>query len=189
MIPNGFDDLSLIQQITQRNQTALSQLYARYARIMYAVALQILGSVEEAEEVVLDVFAQVWNTANAYRSERGRVDGWLFMMTRSRTLDRLRARQRREKVVYAFTDAAQVQSISAGNAPEENLLIQDRRDRVLAALAKIPPEQRLVLELAYYSGLSQSEISSQTGLALGTIKTRIRLGLGKLRWILDSDEL
>jgi RNA polymerase sigma-70 factor, ECF subfamily len=189
MNSSRLDDLSLIEQIIQRNQAALSQLYDRYARIMYAVALKMLGSPEEAEEVVLDVFAQVWKTGNAYRAERGRVDGWLFMMTRSRTLDRLRARQRRDKVVHASTEDAQVQSMSAGNGPEENLLIQDRRDRVLAALAKIPQEQRLVLELAYYGGLSQSEIASQTGLALGTIKTRIRLGLGKLRCILESNEL
>lgn len=189
MTQDGLDDISLVQQITQRKQTALSQLYDRYARVMYAVAFKMLGSVEEAEEAVLDVFAQVWNKADGYRSSRGRVDGWLFMMTRSRALDRLRVRKRHEKVMNASTEAVRVQPVSPSQGPEEHLLVQDRRDRVLAALAKIPQEQRHVLELAYYDGLSQSEISSQTGLSLGTIKTRVRLGLGKLRCILDSHEL
>lgn len=186
MTQNGTADTALLQQITQHNQAALSLLYDRYARIMYAIAHRMLGSAEEAEEVVLDVFAQVWKTANTYSLQRGRVDGWLFMMTRSRTLDRLRARQRREKVIAASTEAMQVLSAAPSNVPEETLLIQDRRDRVLAALAKIPPEQRQVLELAYYGGLSQSEIAAQTGLSLGTIKTRARLGLSKLRGILED---
>lgn len=186
-IQNVVDDLSLIRQITQQSQAALSQLYDRYARIMHAVAYKMLGSVEEAEEVVLDVFSQVWHRADTYNADRGRVDAWLFLMTRSRSLDRLRSRQRQEKVVSASTDAVQIQP-QAVNLPDENLMIQDRRDRVLAALAKIPEDQRKVIELAYYQGLSQSEIVAQTGLSLGTVKTRVRLGLSKLRGILDNEE-
>jgi RNA polymerase sigma-70 factor (ECF subfamily) len=181
------DDGSLIQQIAQRKSAALSELYDRYARIMYAVAFKMLGSVEESEEVVLDVFNQVWNTAASYAANRGRVDGWLFMMTRSRTLDRLRAKQRQAKVTTASVEAVQTQTNRGTPLPEENLMVQERRERVLAALAKIPEEQRLVLEMAYYGGQSQSEIAAQTGLSLGTVKTRIRLGLNKLRGILAED--
>jgi RNA polymerase sigma-70 factor (ECF subfamily) len=181
------DDSSLIQQIAQRKSAALSELYDRYARIMYAVAFKMLGSVEESEEVVLDVFNQVWNTAASYAANRGRVDGWLFMMTRSRTLDRLRAKQRQAKVTTASVEAVQTQTNRGTPLPEENLMVQERRERVLAALAKIPEEQRLVLEMAYYGGQSQSEIAAQTGLSLGTVKTRIRLGLNKLRGILAED--
>jgi RNA polymerase sigma-70 factor (ECF subfamily) len=181
------DDGSLIQQIAQRKSAALSELYDRYARIMYAVAFKMLGSVEESEEVVLDVFNQVWNTAASYTDNRGRVAGWLFMMTRSRTLDRLRAKQRQAKVATASVEAVQTQTNRGTPLPEENLMVQERRERVLAALAKIPEEQRLVLEMAYYGGQSQSEIAAQTGLSLGTVKTRIRLGLNKLRGILAED--
>jgi RNA polymerase sigma-70 factor (ECF subfamily) len=187
MIYRTTNDTLLIQQIIQREQAALSELYDRYARIMYAVAFKMLGSAEESEEVVLDVFSQVWNTAESYAKSRGRVDGWLFMMTRSRTLDRLRVRQRQAKVVSASTEAVQVQANRSTDLPEENLLLQERRDRIVAALAKIPDEQRLVIELAYYSGQSQSEIAAQTGLSLGTVKTRIRLGLSKLRGILADE--
>ncbi|MGB8700284.1 MAG: sigma-70 family RNA polymerase sigma factor [Thermosynechococcaceae cyanobacterium] len=185
-IQNVADDISLVQSIAEHSQSALSELYDRYARVLYAVAFKMLSSAEEAEEIVLDVFGQVWHTAASYNTNRGRVDSWLFMMTRSRALDRLRSKQRQAKVVSAATDAVQVQPTVGPNEPEEHLMIQERRDRVLAALAKIPVEQRQIIELAYYSGLSQSEIATQTGLSLGTVKTRIRLGLSKLRGILDE---
>lgn len=173
-------DIQLLQRIAQQDQAALSQLYDRYARIIYAVAYRSLGSVEESEEVVLDVFAQVWRSAANYDPKRSRVDTWIFMMQRSRTLDRLRSLQRRTKVTQA-TMAVTSQESFTGLDPRDDLIISERRARVLQALDKLPTEQRQVIELAYYQGLSQSEIATQTGLALGTVKTRIRLGLNKLR--------
>ncbi len=170
-------DFSLIQRIVQRDRAALSVLYDRYARIVYAVAYRSLGSVEESEEVVMDVFAKVWMTADSYNSAKARVDSWIFMMTRSRVLDRLRSKQRRIKV----TEAIAVFDTVASNDAGLDLEIAERRTQILAALANLPAEQRKVLELAYYSGWSQREIAEKTGLALGTVKTRIRLGLEKLR--------
>lgn len=181
----SLDDISLLERIAQQDQTALSELYDRYARVLYALAFKILESVEEAEEVVLDVFSQVWRTAKRYDAKRGRADAWLFMLTRSRSLDRLRALQRLTRAVTVSVDAVVVQSPSCSN-PEEDLLISERRTYVLAALTKLPPEQRQVLELAYYKGLTHVEIANQTGKSLGTIKTRIRLGLSKLRKALGS---
>lgn len=177
------DETLLVYQIAQRDQAALGQLYDRYARVMYSLAFKILGAAEEAEEVVLDVFAQVWREAHRYDVSRGRVDGWLFLITRSRALDRLRQRQRQSKVIEAA--AAQIPTVQGSPLPEEDLLIAERRERVAQAMAQLPPEQRQVLELAYFQGLSQSEIAQHTGLKLGTIKTRIRLGLTKLRGILS----
>ncbi|MGK7873738.1 MAG: sigma-70 family RNA polymerase sigma factor [Xenococcaceae cyanobacterium] len=185
-IQKSIDDISLIRRIAQQDQAALSELYDLYARVMYSVTFKMLGSVEEAEEVVLDVFSQVWRTAITYNPKRGRVDSWLFMLTRSRALDRLRSTRRQSKAVNVSKEAAQVQSSSSGATPQENLLIQERRERVMAALAQIPEEQRLVIELAYYQGMTQTEIAAQTGVSLGTVKTRIRLGLSKLRRILDD---
>jgi RNA polymerase sigma factor (sigma-70 family) len=177
------EEAELLIRIAQKDQVALSRLYDRYARVIYGVAFKILGSAEETEEVVLDVFSQVWRTAHRYNPAQGRVDAWLFMITRSRALDRLRVIQRLAKAVAASTDAIQAHSPSI--TPGEDLLIRERRDRILAALAQLSEDQRNVLELAYYKGLTHVEIAAQTGASLGTVKTRIRLGLSKLRKMLD----
>lgn len=182
----NLDETSLLAKIAQQDQAALAALYDRYARVLYALAFKMLGTVEEAEEVVLDVFHQVWRTAPRYDAKKARVDAWLFMQARSRALDRLRARERMTRVTDATTDAAK--SLAAtypSTNPEEEVLIKERRATVIAALQQLPKEQRYVLELAYYKGLTHKEIAAETGIALGTIKTRIRLGLTKLRGVLN----
>ncbi len=179
-------DFFLIQQIINQNRAALSALYDRYARVVYSVAYRSLNSVEESEEVVMDVFAKIWTTAASYDSTKARVDTWIFMMARSRVLDRLRSKQRRGKVTTAITVFDTPTTI---NDASLDLEVSERRQVVLTALASLPAEQRQVLELAYYQGWSQREIAEHTGTALGTVKTRIRLGLEKLRSIpqlLDS---
>jgi RNA polymerase sigma-70 factor, ECF subfamily len=179
-------DSSLIQQVVNQNRAALSALYDRYARVVYSVAYRSLNSVEESEEVVMDVFAKIWTTAASYDSTKARVDTWIFMMTRSRVLDRLRSKQRRGKVTTAITV---FDTPTITNDTSLDLEVAERRQVVLTALASLPAEQRQVLELAYYQGWSQREIAEYTGTALGTVKTRIRLGLEKLRSIpqlLDS---
>jgi RNA polymerase sigma factor (sigma-70 family) len=179
-------DIELMLQIARQDKGALSQLYDRYASRLYALAFRILGSPEETEEVVLDVFSQVWRTAaKTYNRDRGRVDTWLFTLTRSRSLDRLRSLQRQAKPVEAATEA--LATASSTILPEEQLLMRERRDRAIAALKQLPAEQRLVLELAYYKGMSHTEIATYTKTSLGTVKTRIRLGLSKLRGIIDSN--
>lgn len=180
-----FNEALLLKRIAQQDQSALAQLYQRYARVIYAVAFKSLGSVEESEEIVLDVFSQVWRTAERYDATKGRVDTWLFMMTRSRVLDRLRSLQRATKTENASVEA-EIQSIKVSVDPVEDVLTRERRTQVLAALSQLPDEQRLVIELAYYQGLTQSEIAAQIGLSLGTVKTRIRLGLNKLRATLGN---
>lgn len=173
------DEISLIRRIAEQDQIALSLLYDRYARIIYTIAYRILNSSEESEEIVLDVFTQVWRIAKNYNSKKARVDTWLFMLTRSRALDRLRSHARFNKAITASEDALMMHSYP--DNPEQDVLIQERSSYVKACLEKIPNEQRLVLELAYFSGLSHSEIAAKTGSSLGTVKTRIRLGLKKLR--------
>ncbi|XGV95774.1 MAG: sigma-70 family RNA polymerase sigma factor [Leptolyngbya sp. BL-A-14] len=181
-------EAALLSRVAQHDQSALAELYDRYARVLYSVAFKSLRSAEESEEVVLDVFAQVWRTAARYDVAKGRVDSWLFMMTRSRVLDRLRSLQRTTKVTLASENLAEIQTTTPGVDPIENVLLSERRDRVLAALSQLPEEQRQVIELAYYKGLTQSEIAAQTNLSLGTVKTRIRLGLNKLRTALGNWE-
>ena len=181
------DESQWMTQIAQQNQSALSQLYDRYAQIIYSIAYRSLGSVEESEEVLMDVFGQVWRTADRYDQAKARVDTWLFMIARSRICDRLRSGQRRGKVRDALIAFDAVDQI----LENEDVEISERRELVATAMGKLPIEQRQVLELSYYGGLSHREISDQTGLALGTVKTRIRLGLDKLRsslqpWFMDS---
>ncbi|NEP11542.1 MAG: sigma-70 family RNA polymerase sigma factor [Symploca sp. SIO1A3] len=180
------DEILLIGRIRQREQAALGELYDRYARVMYSLAFKILGSVEEAEEVVLDVFSQAWKNADCYDATRSRVDAWLFLMTRSRALDRLRKRQRQSKVVEVATATAKTVTSQTLKTPEEDLLISERREMITAAMVKLPQEQRQVIELAYFQGLSQAAIAQRTGMKLGTVKTRIRLGLSKLRGLLEE---
>jgi RNA polymerase sigma factor (sigma-70 family) len=180
------EEAHLLTRIAQQDQSALSTLYDRYARVLYSLAFRILGSVEEAEEIVLDVFSQVWKLAGRYDPQRGRVDAWLFMLTRSRSLDRLRSLQRISKAVESSTEAAKTIPQSQISDPTEDVLINERRDRVLSAMQRLPVEQREVIELAYYQGLTHVEIAAKTGKSLGTVKTRIRLGLNKLRQVLDA---
>ena len=140
-----------------------------------------MRSAEESEEVVLDVFAQVWQIADRYDPLKGRADIWLLMLTRSRVLDRLRKLQSRTHASGRVLDIAEIQVPSSGVEPLDAAVLLERRERVIAVLAQLPNDQRLVLELAYYQGLSHREISRKTGISLGTVKTRIRLGLLKLR--------
>lgn len=182
------DDTTLLTRITARNQSALSDLYNRYAQIIYAIAFRSLRSVEDSEEVMLDVFAQVWQIADRYDATKGRVDTWLFMLARSRTTDRLRKLQCRTSAIGSIWDIAEIQVPSSGVAPLDAAIISERQKQVIAILAHIPNEQRLVLELSYYKGLSHSEIAQKTGVSLGTVKTRIRLGLTKLKSLLATIE-
>ncbi len=175
------DDAALLAQIAKHNQEALSALYDRYANVVYTIAYRSLRSVEEAEEVVLDVFSHVWRIADRYDAQKARADTWLFMLARSRVLDRLRSLQRSSKVTTASIESAKSQPAFADNDPIYNAIITERRSQVLAALETLPMEQRLAIELAYYHGMTQREIAAQTHVSLGTVKTRIRLGLNKLR--------
>lgn len=182
------DDVLLLTQIAQRNQAALSLFYDRYSRIVYALAFKSLRSVEESEEVVLDVFAQVWRIAERYDARKGKVDTWLFTLVRSRILDRLRKLQRTTPSSLISFDAVEIEPKADCIEPFEEALMVERRSQVQQVLQTLPEAQRLVLQLAYYQGLTQSEIAAQTGLALGTVKTRIRLGLSKLKSTLGSRE-
>ncbi|MBW4442830.1 MAG: sigma-70 family RNA polymerase sigma factor [Plectolyngbya sp. WJT66-NPBG17] len=177
------DDLSLLKRIAQQDQTAMAALYDRYASTLYAVVFKTLGSAQESEEVVLDVFAQVWRTAVRFDASKTQVDTWLFIITRSHTLARLRTVQQTEKTSIV---AAELPVNRSDHDPIEDALISERRDQIQIALAQLSAEQRQVIELAHYKGLSHSEIAAQLKLPLGTVKTRIRLGLHRLRSTLST---
>lgn len=174
----------LLRAIAQKEEQALARLYDLYSSAVFGCLLRILGRPEEAEEVLLEVFWQAWEQADRYDPERGAPFTWLFAIARSRALDRLRARQRRAATLEAagvegWSDAPQP------DTPEGDVLFRELRGQVLAALARLPAEQREAIELAYYGGLTQVEIAERTGIPLGTVKTRVRLGLLRLREILQ----
>ncbi|WP_017328426.1 sigma-70 family RNA polymerase sigma factor [Synechococcus sp. PCC 7336] len=175
------DDIDLVGQIARGERAALSALYGHYAGVVYALAFKILGSVEEAEEVVLDAFAQVWRSAEQYESQRGRVDTWLFTIARSRALDRLRSRQRSARILASVQAEVKVSAPTQIHNPADSVVLNERRERVQIAMQQLPDPQRLVLEMAYFQGLTQAEIATEIGKPVGTVKTRVRLGLSKLR--------
>ena len=169
----------LIAQTAQGNQRALATLYDRTSSQVYGLALKILDNREAAEEVTLDVYTQVWRQAHTYDQTRGTPGGWLMTIARTRAIDRFRAgaaergRIKSLDVVEFF--------VSGGESPEEDLAGEERRRYVQEALALLTAEQREAIALAYFYGLSQSEIADKLQLPLGTVKTRMRLGMIKLR--------
>jgi RNA polymerase sigma factor (sigma-70 family) len=182
---NLSDESLLLLQIARKDQGALAKLYDRYGRASYALAYKILGSQEEAEEVVLDVFSQIWQKAATYDPKRSRADTWLFMLTRSRSLDRLRVLQRTVRAAEACLEDAKIPRDRIAE-PMEDAILKERSERVKAALETLPAEQQIAIEMAYYQGLTCAAIAAQLGVPTGTIKTRIRLGISKLRQALTD---
>jgi RNA polymerase sigma-70 factor, ECF subfamily len=161
------------------DQSGLAALYDESNSLVYSVALRMLGHREDAEEVTLDVYTQVWRTAANYDPSRGTVAAWLVTQARSRAIDRMRARggrMEREQPMVKFFDL----EVDAPS-PEQESEAGQRRRRLLAALATLAPEQREVIQLAFFSDLTHGELASQLGQPLGTVKSRIRLGMIKLR--------
>ena len=167
--------------------TAFEELYDRHAGVIYALLLRILGSPEDAQEVLQETFVKAWSTASTFDAERGSEIAWLISIGRSRGIDRLRARRVRGE---RESEAGREISIRTGDVEkatgDDQAIASQERIAVRAALDELPPAQRVALELAYFSGLSQSEIAAKTGEPLGTIKTRMQLGMKKLRERLHS---
>lgn len=182
-------DAELIRRVADRRQDALGALYDRYAPLLLALTRRIVGDAADAEEVVQETLLQVWAQASRYDSRRSSVATWMVLLARSRAIDRLRSRRVRERAVDAAGDETQ----GVHTSPEGPAAVwyEERRARVSSALAELPQEQRHVLELAFFGGLSQREIAETTGIPLGTVKTRTQLALRKLRQSLrgEIDEL
>jgi RNA polymerase sigma-70 factor (ECF subfamily) len=179
-------DRELIRSIAGGSSDALGRLYDRHAAAVFGLACRVTSRHDLAEEVVQDVFAQVWSQAGRYDSARATVAGWLVMMTRSRALDRLRSqRARPDQHVPAETD--QLMSIAAAGPDPEQVAITGRQaGQVRAALLDLPEMQRQLVELAYYDGLTHAEIAERTGVPLGTVKTRLRAATASLRGALTA---
>jgi RNA polymerase sigma-70 factor, ECF subfamily len=176
-------DAELMQAIRHGQVNALGELYDRYSRFVYMLALKILMRPDEAEEITQDIFLTLWQR-DIYDSSRGSMTQFLSVVTRSRATDRLRSRGSRLRFLERFRRGIQV--TSSKDSPLEVASMNERSRSVKAALATVPAPEREVLELAYFEGLSQSQIAERLNLPLGTVKSRSRQGLQKLRQTLAN---
>jgi RNA polymerase sigma-70 factor (ECF subfamily) len=179
-------ELDLLARIAKRERAAFEELYTRYVNILYATALKFLKEGADAQDVVQDVFIQIWDKAKLYDPAKGKPLTWALTMTRNRSIDRIRAIQRRsrlrddfEKETVTDESASLREALSGVDASEKGQILR-------TAVSQLSPQQRKVVELAYFRGLTQSEIADQLGEPLGTIKARARRGLMKLKEILGD---
>ncbi|MBA3804885.1 MAG: sigma-70 family RNA polymerase sigma factor [Acidobacteria bacterium] len=172
---------SLIRSVAGGNQQDMTALYDSSSRLIFGLLMHILKDAGAAEEVLLDVYTQVWRQAAQYDKSRGTPLAWLITIARSRAIDRLRSGHQ-ERIRSQPLET--ISQRAGGSNVEEDANLAEMQTMVRASLGEIPPEQREVIELAYYGGMSHTEIAAKVGLPLGTVKTRTRLGMMKLREML-----
>ena len=173
---------ALLQRVVAGDQLALAELYDATSPLVFGLALRILGERAAAEDTVVEVYTQVWIRANTYDPQRGTPLSWLLTLTRSRAIDLLRARNRTQAAEPPLEATRNLQS--AAPDPEETSMTAERSCFVRRALESLNEDQRQAIELAYFAGLSHTEIAARLGQPLGTVKTRIRAGMMRLRELL-----
>jgi len=174
----------LVEKIATGDHSALAELYDQTSRVVFSLACRITGDRAFAEEVTCDVFTYVWRQANRYQPDRGVPSVWLLMLTHSRSIDCIRTRNRKG---FAH-ERLDIDREDSSSDPEENAIFATRGEKVQSAMRALSQKEREAIELAFFSGMSQSEISEQTGAPLGTVKSRIRVGMTRLRSMLKVFE-
>ena len=167
------NDAATLARIGQHDESAMEEIFQRYSGPVYSVALRVLHDTGQAEDVLQEVFLQLWRNPGAFVQDRGSLGAWLVVVARNRSIDMLRRRKPSDSV----EDVILASPINVEDEAERNVMME----KVRRVLAELPPDQRKSLELAYFEGLSHTEIASRTGDPLGTVKTRIRQGLITLR--------
>lgn len=171
--PDHRDDATLIARLRAGDQSAMADLYDRYSGVVYGVALRVLANATAAEDVVQEVFLQLWRNPQSFNAERGRLAPWLAVIARNRAIDHLRKRPAEDDIDEL--------PISTGVDLEGDAAQKLAIDKVRGVLSALPQDQRKALEMAFFEGMTHTEIAGKTGEPLGTIKTRIRTGLLALR--------
>ena len=186
----ALEDQALLARVADGDSRALDTLYDRYARVVYGVALRILGEAELAEDVVQETFWRVWRRARTFQSGRGKAAAWIFGIAHNLSVDELRRQRSRPRSVYDTDQTPVLRDREDSRMDVAANALENERGRIIgAALQQISADQREAIELAYFGGLSQSEIAERLHSPIGTIKTRIRLGLRKLRDLLLAQDL
>ncbi len=181
------DDENLIRLIIERQSSALGVLYDRYGRLVFSLAFQVTSDAAVAEEITQEVFLQVWNKADTYQSTQGKVTTWITSVARHRAIDALRRRGARPEGHQVDFEDGEEPDLVDPTGVEEQVEFSQRSLAVRRAIAHLPPEQQKALSLAYFKGMTHQEIAELTGEPLGTVKTRIRLAMLKLRQFLTDD--
>jgi RNA polymerase sigma factor (sigma-70 family) len=177
---SGFPDEALLALAAREDEEALAQLYDRYGRVAYGLALRIVRDQALAEDAVQEAFLTVWRTAGSFRAERAKPSTWILTLVHRRAVDVVRREERRRAAPLEGTEEPDERGLAA----DEEIALTDRRRIVQEALRQLPDEQREALELAYYGGLTQSELAERLSVPLGTIKSRMFTGLRRLRDLL-----
>jgi len=177
-------DAQLLTLIGRGENWALSEMYARYAKLVFSIALQTLGDAASAEEIVQQVFTEVWRHARQYRPDLGRFSTWVITITRHQCIDELRRRRVRPKT--ELDDWKSLDNLAADDDPPQHVQEISEQVRIRQALQHIPAQQRLVIELTFWGGMTQREIALQSRAPLGTVKTRFRLGMKRLKFLLQE---
>ncbi len=178
------DDENLIRLITEGQSAALGALYDRYGRLVFSLAFQVTNDAAVAEEITQEVFLQIWNKAGSYQAAQGKVTTWITSVARHRAIDSLRRRGARPEGHQVDFEDNEAPELVDPTGVEEQVEFSQRSRTVRQAIAQLPPEQQKALALAYFKGLTHQEIADLTGEPLGTVKTRIRLAMLKLKQIL-----
>jgi RNA polymerase sigma-70 factor, ECF subfamily len=183
LISEASSDAELIEALHNRQQKALSIIYDRYSALVYSVAKKILNNDREAEDLTQDIFLSIWRRSN-FDPKRGSLSSYLCLLTRSRAIDKIRARNTADKFVERWGKMITPESLEP--TPLEKADNEERREMVRSGLDKLPEHQRQVIDLLYYQSLTQAEIASRLNIPLGTVKTRSRQGLLKLTQLLGG---
>lgn len=181
--PSPNQAVYLIEQIAKQDREAFSHLYDRFSTLVFTLAMRMLRVRDDAEDLLQEVFVQIWRQAANYSQERGSPEAWIVNIARSRAIDKLRSKRRMEEAFVLTDDPARAES---PENVESQAAESEARLTMSSALANLPEAQRRVLELAYFDGLSQSEIAHRLKEPLGTVKTRMRSGIQRLRDLLGT---
>lgn len=181
------DDTSLLGLIAQAKIDAFGELYDRYNRLVFSVAYAMLNDQATAEEVTLDVFVHIWQRAKTYRPERAKVSTWLIAMTRNQAIDVLRWQKSRPDMTSLGWDEGTLKQTNDSPSTQEQVELSIQREKVRKALAQLPDNERQALTMAYFQDYSHTQIAEVLKQPLGTIKTRIRTAMQKLRQMLEAD--
>jgi RNA polymerase sigma-70 factor (ECF subfamily) len=179
-------DIALLTRVAGRDAGALADLYDRHNRLLFSLILRVLRDRGEAEDVLQEVFVRVWDRADSYSPALGTPLAWLVRIARNRAIDRLRSRQVRANVAESYEDPPVAADTTTAGNPEELARTAEHRRAIVAALDQLPPEQRTLIDAAYFEGFTQSELAERFNLPLGTVKTRIRTAMQTLRQSLAS---
>jgi RNA polymerase sigma-70 factor, ECF subfamily len=179
--PGAPSDLELMNAIQAEDPDALSQLYDRYNGILKALILRVVHNEAEADDLLQEIFMEIWNQAKNFSSQKGKPLGWMVTLARRRAIDGLRKKQAYARAEERLQNETEQQPDAwAHNTTEEEIVLSDTRELIRKVIAGLPPAQQQAIDLAFFRGMSQREIAAKTNTPLGTVKTRLELGLKKI---------